>query len=92
MKSKDKIKHQTFVSVMYILMDLTGKILLWLSGIFFFSVFLNTMAYENTQKMIFISHQFGIYITFAIHMTSFYDSKARNWVVIKYQLLVKELY
>ena len=68
-------------------LTLTGKIILWLSEIALFSVFPDTVTYENTKNLIFICHQFGIYTTFAIHMTKVYDSKARNLVVIKYQLL-----
>ena len=50
-----------------------------------FSVFQNTMAYENThKKKISISHQFGIYTTFAIHMTKF-ESKKYGGMVIKKQ-------
>ena len=62
-------------------LDLAGKIILWLSEIALFSVFSNTMAYEK-KCFISISHQFDMYTTFAIHVTTFYDSKARNFVYI----------
>ena len=54
-----------------------------------FSVFPNTMACENTQTIIYVCHQFDNYTTFAIHMTNFYDSKARKLVVMKYQRIDK---
>ena len=54
-------------SYMYLRKDLTGETILWLTDITLFSVFPNTMAYENTQNNISMCHQFGIYTTFTPH-------------------------
>ena len=60
MRQSTLIKAKYSCTAIHLKEDLTGKIILRLSEIALYSVFPNTMAYENTKQWIVISHQFGI--------------------------------